>query len=395
MKQKKGIKIKHHSYNLYNRKKRTGKKVLATVLTILCAAVLCVVGFGIGRPLMEFFKEKNSESGTSEPSWTPPVITTQESAENADSDAETESASQPSEPENVPEVQPELDTFMLPETAYKNSDSLKSALASVKNNGYTSVCITLKDSTGYLLYKTSIESVKDTDAVTGTLTARQIYEIADSMGITAVARISTLKDHVGGLYAGGNYIITGDAGAWHDAAPANGGKKWLSPFSEETSAYIAAITKEIAQAGFKRIILANTIFPEFHPSDYTEYLAGQPIGDNTARLNALWNVIGAAKTAAESGGAEIMLETSSELLLSDTQLGTTAEFAGDSERMHEVKLLLSYSDDAYTAAKSFIGRMSAQFSGQEYAVYIPASGTYSELAKAFTEADIVVYSGRQ
>lgn len=395
MKRKKGIKIKHHSYNLYNRKKRTGKRVLATILTIVCAAVLCVVGFGIGRPLMEFFQEKNSESNTSTPSWTPPVISTQESSESADSKAETETAEQPPEQENSPEIQAEQNTHILPETAYTNSDSLKSALASIKSNGYSSVCITLKDSTGYLLYKTEIESVKDTDAVTGTLTARQIYSTVESMGMTAVARINTLKDHVGGIYAGGNYIITGDAGAWHDAAPANGGKKWLSPFNEETSEYIAAITKELADAGFKRIILANTIFPEFHPSDYSEYLAGQSIDNEAARLNALWNVINAAKSAAESGGSQIMLETDSALLLSDNRLGTTAELAGDSEQMNKIELLLSYSGDAqYTAAKSFIGRMGAQFSGQKYAVYIPSGSVFSELSNAFSEADIAVYSGK-
>ena len=46
MKQKKqGIKIKHRRYNLYNRKKSTGKKVLATVLTVLAAAVLSFTDF--------------------------------------------------------------------------------------------------------------------------------------------------------------------------------------------------------------------------------------------------------------------------------------------------------------------------------------------------------------
>lgn len=395
MKQKKGIKIKRHSYSLYNRKKSTGKKVFATVMTILAAAVLCVVGFGIGRPLMEFFQEKNSQSDTSEPSWTPPVLTSQETGETSESSAESESTEQSGEQDNAPAAAQEQNTFVLPETAYKNSDSLKSALASVKSNGYTSVCITLKDSTGYLLYKTEIESVKDTDAVTGTLTARQIFSTVESMGMTAVARINTLKDHIGGLYAGGNYIITGDAGAWHDAAPANGGKKWLSPFNEESSAYIAAITKELADAGFKRIILANTIFPEFHPSDYTEYLAGQSIDNETARLNALWNVISAAKTAAENSGAQIMLETDSELLLSDSKLGTAAEFAADSARTREIELLLSYPNGAaYTEAKSFVGRMGAQFSGQEYSVYITLGGAFGELSKAFDEAGVVVYSGK-
>lgn len=398
MKQKKqGIKIKHRRYNLYNRKKSTAKKVLATVLTVLAAAVLCVVGFGIGRPLMEYFQnKKDNTSSDSSSSWTPPESVTQESAQTAETtDTQEQESQQTSQAE--PEPQQETDALFLDEAVleYYDTDSLKSTIASAKSSGYTAVCVTMKDDMGYVLYKTEIEGVKDSDAVKGKLTAKQVCDTIKGMGMTPVARINTLKDHTSGIFVGGNYLITGDMGAWHDAAPANGGKKWLDPFNANTVDYIAQMTAELSKAGFGRIVLANTIFPEFHPTDYSEYLAGQPIGDETARLNALWDVITAADGAARDNGAKIMLETDSASLFADSRLSTTAEAAGDSTRLHGVELLIAYAGDgAYTGAKSFMGRMGAQFSGQEYAVYIGAGAAHDELTRAFAENGIAVYSGK-
>lgn len=399
MKQKKqGIKIKHRRYNLYNRKKSTGKKVLATVLTVLAAAVLCVVGFGIGRPLMEYFQNrKDNTSSDSSPSWTPPGSVTQESAQTSETEASSQEQESQQTSQAQPEPQEETGAIFLDEGVleYYDTDSLKSTIASAKSSGYTAVCVTMKDDMGYVLYKTDIEGVKDTDAVKGRLTAKQVCDTIKGMGMTPVARINTLKDHTSGIYVGGNYLITGDMGAWHDAAPANGGKKWLDPFNANTAAYIGQMTAELSKAGFGRIILANTIFPEFHPTDYSEYLAGQPIGDEAARLNALWDVITAAENAAQENGTKIMLETDSAALFADSRLSTTAEAAGDSVRLRGVELLIAYSGDgAYTGAKSFMGRMSAQFSGQEYAVYVGAGASHDEVARAFTENGVAVYSGK-
>ncbi len=399
MKQKKqGIKIKHRRYNLYNRKKSTGKKVLATVLTVLAAAVLCVVGFGIGRPLMEYFQnKKDGTSSDSSSSWTPPGSVTQESAQTSETSASSQEQESQQTSQAQPEPQEETGAIFLDEGVleYYDTDSLKSAIASAKSSGYTAVCVTMKDNMGYVMYKTEIEGVKDTDAVKGRLTAKQVCDTIKGMGMTPVARINTLKDHTSGIYAGGNYLITGDMGAWHDAAPANGGKKWLDPFNANTAAYIGQMTAELSKAGFGRIILANTIFPEFHPTDYSEYLAGQPIGDEAARLNALWDVITAAENAAQENGAKIMLETDSTALFADSRLSTTAEAAGDSVRLRGVELLIAYTGDgAYTGAKSFMGRMSAQFSGQEYAVYVGAGASHDELTRAFAENGVAVYSGK-
>ena len=65
--------------------------------------------------------------------------------------------------------------------------------------------MTLKDTTGYVLYKTGIEGVKDTEVVTGVLTAAQIAEKITAAGLTPAARINTLMDRMGGAYVDGNF----------------------------------------------------------------------------------------------------------------------------------------------------------------------------------------------
>lgn len=392
-KKKTNIKIKPRKYSLYTKKKSKGKQALAAIITIVAAAALCVVGYGAGKPIVEYFKNKQANPPESSVPWTP----TFEESEQAPATAEPTAES--AEPESVePEKPAVMGAYFLPENASLSSESLNGAIAAAKSNGAQAVVVTLKDDMGHLLYKTEIEGAADTDLVTGTLTAKQICDIITKAGLTPSARINTTKDHIGGNYVGGNYMISGEESIWHDAAVANGGKRWLSPFSEKTSAYIANITAELSRAGFKEIILSNTIFPDFHPSDYTTYLYDVPISDNNARVQALWNVIGAANNAAKANGAQIRLEMSATALYSDDRLATDAEAAADKAKLAEVALLLDYdaSGSSFAEAKSFIGRTGASYSGQEYAVLIKGSGfsagALDELKRAFTESEIAVFT---
>ena len=71
---KKNIKIKHRKYSLYQRKKSKGRKVLTVLLMIVLIAGLCVLGYGLGKPLVEYFSNRGTESAP-ESAWTPPVST--------------------------------------------------------------------------------------------------------------------------------------------------------------------------------------------------------------------------------------------------------------------------------------------------------------------------------
>ena len=72
-KKKTNIKIKHHNYNLYSKKKSRGKQTLAVILTVAAAAVLCVVGYSAGKPIMDYFKNRDQYTSDSSSVWTPPT----------------------------------------------------------------------------------------------------------------------------------------------------------------------------------------------------------------------------------------------------------------------------------------------------------------------------------
>lgn len=388
-KKRKNIKIKHHNYNLYHRKKSRGKQVLAVIVTIVAAAALCVVGYGVGKPVLNYFQNKEDFTSDSSSGWTPPA-TEEITAEATTEIVETVEAD---EPENYVLS----GTFILPESAALSSSSLNSAIAAAKNNGYTSVAVTMKDTDGYFLYKSNIDGIKDSDGIKGALTAEQICDIITNAGLTPVARINTLLDHISSNYIENIKYTSTDGWTWYDNYVDSGGKTWLTPFSSATADFIGSITSELSDAGFRSIVLTNTIFPAFNSVDYT-MLAD--IGDSEKRTEALWTVIDAAVSGAE-GGAEILLEMGEENMFATDMLSTDAEPTADRTKLKSVTLLIDYTADTssgnlYIDAKSFIGKMSAMYPGQEYAVLIKGNGfsesTLSEVKRAFEETDIVVFS---
>lgn len=393
MKKKKPIKIKHRKYSLYQRKKSKGRRALTVVLMIVIVAALCVLGYGLGKPLVDYFQNRGSESEPSS-AWTPPI-----SAETSGASSEgTENST--AEPTSEPEPEAKsTGVFILPETALQSSDSLNSALAAAKNSGCSDVAVTLKDETGYFLYKTTITGVTE-EQIKGSLTAKQIASIITSAGFTPRARINTLLDRTTKTY-GDKFIcyMISDGGVWHDNYVDKGGKSWLDPFEPATAKFLAAVTGELANAGFSSVILANTKYPAFHDLDYSTFLNHMSISDEAARLTALWNVISSCGAAAGSSGAELLLEMSDDEIFSNTQEHTSAEVIGDKTKLKTVTLLIDYTPEGktgYTDAKAFIGRISAMYSGQSFAVRIQASGfstsVLEDIRRAFYESGITVYS---
>lgn len=392
---KKNIKIKHRKYSLYQRKKSKCRKVLTVLLMIVVIAGLCVLGYGLGRPLVDYFQNRGGESEPSS-AWTPP-ISAETSGASAEGTTDTVSTAEP-----TTEAQPEdkaVNALILPESAVTSSESLNSALAAAKNSGCTDITVTLKDEVGNFLYKTTVDGVPE-GQMTGSLTAKQIADIITKAGFTPRARINTLLDRTSQTY-NGEYIcyMIADGGIWHDFYVDQGGKSWLSPFETGTAKYLSAITAELSNAGFKSIILANTVFPSFNSQDYSNFLRQLSISDSSARLKALWNVVNACDTAAKSTSAELLLEVNDTDLFADDKGLTTAELAGDKTKLKNISLLVDYSPDdktGYAETKAFIGRLSAVYSGQSYAVRIKTSSfsesALAEVRRAFSDSGITVFS---
>ena len=396
MKNKK-IKIKHRKYSLYQRKRSKSRKVLTVLLMVVLVAGLCVLGYGLGRPLVNYFQNRGNESQTSS-AWTPPSSAEiNPSAEGTSDNKSTAEATK--EPTQEAQEQKPVSAFILPESALASSDALNSALAAAKNGGYTDITVTIKDDIGSFLYKTGIDGIPETQ-ITGSLTAKQIADIITKAGFTPRARISTLLDRTSQTFGGENvcYMIA-DGGIWHDYYVDKGGKSWLDPFEDATAKYLSAITTEISGAGFKSVILANMRYPAFNQQDYTNFLRQLNISDDAARLESLWNIADACIAAAKPSGTEISIEVSSADLLADEKALTSAEITGNKAKLKNTVLLIDYTpeDNAnYASTKAFIGKLSVMYSGQSLAVRLQTAGfsadALADVRRAFTDSGITILS---
>lgn len=389
---RKPIKIKHHKYNLYNRKKSKGKQALTIILTILILAALAVVGYGLGRPIMEYLQ------GGRQPATT---VATAEATQEAVTSETTQPAADSTEQAETAEAVTEAasDTvYVLPTAALKTIDSLNTALSAAKAEGFTAAIATLKSDTGMFLYTTEVDGAANTDLVAGTLSAKDICSAISSAGLEPYARISTLKDPLSVSYIDDIRYTTSDGWTWLDAAYDNGGKAWLSPFGTNTASYISSITSELASAGFKKIVLADVRYPAFRKTDYDVYLSNMPqLTDSSKRVEALWTVIDASDAAAKSAGAELLVELDADDLDASDKTGTTAELAADKTKLQSVKLVINCTFDTnhYAMAKSFTGKMRGLYSEQQYSVNAASTGLTDaerqDIIKAFAESDITVF----
>ena len=392
-KKKNAIKIKRSKVNLYNKRKSKRKQVLTIVITAVAACALGVLGFGLGKPLLEYFSGKNNSSDSS--AWTPPE------SEASSSEITVESSSQTSS-EVISEPLPEMtDVYFLPEDAALSSAALNGALAAAKTAGAKTVAVTLKNETGNFLYNSAIKQLAERDIVTGTLSAEQICRAIKDAGFVPAAKISTLKDRLCGYknVTDGGYRIVDSGVTWHDDRDEKGGKPWLSPFKTQTLQFIGEITEELSSAGFRHIIAVNTMYPKFHKEDISTYLSDLPLSDNNARLDALKNVYNSAKAGAEKNGAALWLEISGESVITKNRLCTDAEIIADADVMASVKLIVDYTPsetaaEVYSSAKEFSAKLKAALGSAEF--YVVINGGYSDavisdVKKAFSEDKIEVF----
>lgn len=409
MAQKKtNIKIKHRKFNLYNKKKSKARQALAVILTIVVACALGVVGYGIGKPVLDYIRGSgqsssdgsSDSSGGSDSSESGGLLSSDVSGNDGTGEA-SESVSDSSQSDSSDAALPPEDgtMYFLPENAASSSASLNSAIAAAKSAGHTTVVVTLKDSSGSILYKTNIASVKDSDSVAGTLTAAQISDIITKAGLVPAAKISTLMDSKNPGATGGSYELAGGDGYWLDNRKEKGGKTWLSPFKNNTSTFLKNITSELADAGFKYIICANTQYPAFHSVDITTYLNDLPLTDTSKRTAALWSVLDAIKTTAEGKDSKMWVQISSASILAEDRNCTDAEICGNAAKLKDSRIIIEYTSsgsaaDAYKNAKDFVVKAKSTLNGAEMSVVIKgfSGSALSDVQRAFDEADIPVLS---
>lgn len=386
---KTNIKIKKSKYNLYNKKKSKSRQALAMVLTIVAACVLGVVGYGIGKPIMNYLQSRKDPPISDS---TPVSDVSEPSDESSTASSDSTSSSVTSEPSPII-ISKNLKLCVLSPETVTSTASLNSALAVARESGYDTVAVTLKDERGFLYYSSDIESVRGTGLVVGTLSAAQICDYITKAGMTPAVKINTLKDSGTPAWFGGYTLESGIK--WVDDRPEAGGKFWLSPFEDQTVKYIGELTSELSEAGFRHIICANTTYPAFHVVDGTEYLTHLPITEKTPRLEALWKVADAAKAGAEAGGAQLWLEFTGSAFAAADKYATDAELASDKSKLEGFGIIADYTmnnvEEAYSDALKFAEKIRAQASADDLAVLIkdgPSGAALDDIKRAFDESGI-------
>ena len=176
-------------------------------------------------------------------------------------------------------------------------------------HGYSSVVLPLKVTGGKLYYKSNVETASLAGVISSDVSLYDMVRIISECGMEPVAEISTIADNIYPLtYKKSAYQFDdGVTGEWLDNKPDNGGKPWLSPFSDYTISYLSDITSEITSAGIKKVICTDTYFPAFRDKDLG-YI-GDLVNPET-RYKGLTDLINTLNSKASANNGEVMLSVS-------------------------------------------------------------------------------------
>lgn len=294
-------KIRHYKSSYSRRRSRT-KRIVGTIVFIILALVLVVVGYSIGGTVMDYLQNKKDDNSSSV--WSP---NSDYSSMPQNSETNNSTSQDESEPEPV-----KIDTdstYYLPELAILSAQTLEEELDKAVSLKVDSVAITLKNDVNGLLYASENLAPPEQRE----LKLSQIISAVKQRSLKPIAIISTLKDHISmGSIPDLNYHFSDGSSTWLDNSPDQGGKPWISPFKSATVDFFKTISKEIFEAGFEEIYYTNLIFPNFMDYDYT-VLAD--IGDSEKRISALKTISSAI--SGEFGDKKALAQVNAEELIND------------------------------------------------------------------------------
>ncbi len=280
------------------------ERILKRILAVGALGVLIFVGYSIARPIINFFTEKkNAPPPETETAWTPPPETTVTTEKQT---TVTTAAKAQEQKDILPEDKTNIMAYALTVGSYDDTDALKEELTIIKDSGFNTVVMTMKDENGYFYYNTVSPYADMTDSgnIRSELTAKELADIFKECGLIPAAKISVLKDSAYYGAESGMSYQTESGGIWTDKA----GKPWLSPYSHQTADYVTQITSELAEAGFRYIICSDIAYPELEKDDYSSIGEALAFGD---RYTALVKIFNTAYDTAAAQGSEVIIQINS------------------------------------------------------------------------------------
>ncbi|MBQ8824747.1 MAG: hypothetical protein IJZ64_05885 [Ruminococcus sp.] len=171
----------------------------------------------------------------------------------------------------------------LPSSALSDSDTFVGILKDVKQKypDAGAVAVPIKMEGGLLNYKSLTSMAAGTNLCTGSMTAEEIYNIAAQNGLAVYGTLSVLNDYQFPQINRDSAIWLADnTGEWLDFRPEEGGKPWMSPYSNTTLSYLTGICEELSDAGFTAVLCEDFYYPSFWDSDaefldYDKYIGSE------------------------------------------------------------------------------------------------------------------------
>ncbi len=288
------------------------RSAVGSVLTLLAAAFLGLVGYNIIGPIVTRMEaEKVSPTTTPDPYFetpqqteliaeqTVPVLTAVTTSLTTMTET-TVMTTTTTEPLPLRFPAGVNVSCALPESALTDLSALDRAVEAAAKEGFTGILLPLKQTGGKLLYASANEKAQTCGAsAENALTLREISNAASRSKLTCSAVFSTLNDHVyPGYFTDGSYTFPDGTTRWLDDKESEGGKAWLNPFAEGARIYLSALAGEMQSAGFERIICTDVVFPHFYNSDLE--ILGAQVADPARRSGAIVQVMNDIAAAAPS-----------------------------------------------------------------------------------------------
>lgn len=254
-------KIKHYRSGFMSRKRKR-MKILKTALFILVLAALIFVGYSVAQSISRLNDPNYKPESSSSESVSLPSEDNGLSGENPDG-----SASEPADPSSEPEPQntaSDIRSILLPFDSMTSLDAAEAFLQTVDKTLYNSVTVELKNEAGRIFYPSQVELAQTCGALSETqIDQKALAALIEQYGFTPVARIYALQDdYASHASYSTSYLYENQSSVtWLDNSADAGGKSWLNPYMENAADYLNAIVTEIAESGYKAIVVNGIQYP--------------------------------------------------------------------------------------------------------------------------------------
>lgn len=282
---------------MFKKKRSAAKTVLNAALIVILLLGIAFLGYSVGKPIVQFIRGRTNSEADSQPA-SDTLEPEPSGTESSETDEPEPTVSEPVEPEPEPEVGKRILAVNLPSEGIYD-EYLEKRIEFAAENGYYGVSVELLCDGGTVAYLTSNQLAASASAISerGITDLKAAAQKIIDAGLVPYARISALSDHLASWDKSLCYLFENSTSTWLDNSISNGGKPWISPFSNAAKDYIGGFVGEISDAGFAGIIAGELEFPPFRNSDLN-YI-GETV-KNPLRYEAL---VGFSNSLSETLGA--------------------------------------------------------------------------------------------